>query len=85
MPLAAYLVTARCWPRCYGALNHGLDAMVPISAARLLVQLVYLLIHLAFGTFTMLVAVVLWHSQVLPWCSGNPPPPARNLGRSNQA
>lgn len=31
---------------------------------KLLVQLVYLLIHLCFSTFTMCVAVVLWHSQV---------------------
>ena len=31
---------------------------------KLLVQLVYLLIHLAFSTATMLVAVVLWHSQI---------------------
>ena len=31
---------------------------------KLLVQLVYLLLHLAFSTATMLVAVVLWHSQV---------------------
>ena len=30
---------------------------------KLLVQLIYLLLHLAFSTATMLVAVVLWHSQ----------------------
>jgi len=31
---------------------------------KLLVQLVYLLVHLAFSTATMVVAVLLWHSQL---------------------